>query len=69
MSDARCDPGDCPVCIAAHTTGMHFAQNAASNSENDSSSNTSSEASHQHGYALTYKPTSQLKIFLSCSSS
>lgn len=59
-----CDPGDCPVCLAAHTTGVHFAQNAASISSSDASGGRNSF--HPNAHSLVYRPTARLKIFLSC---
>lgn len=59
VGDAPCD---CPVCLAAHTVGVHFAQNAASNSDGGGLRG----SFHPNAHALTYRPTTQLKIFLSC---
>lgn len=62
-----CDPGDCLVCLVAHTTGVHFAQNAASSSSSDASGGSGGRNSfHPNAHSLVYRPTARLKIFLSC---
>ncbi|KAF1325875.1 hypothetical protein FI667_g8909, partial [Globisporangium splendens] len=54
------DRESCPVCIAAHVVEGHSTPSAAARAANDAYHPTTPEF-----YTLTYKPTSQLKIFLS----